>query len=400
MPAVSEDKKCEICNNSIRSGGLKCSKCNLTVHKKCFDVISKIFMAEKTNWTCKQCILQNQTESDRSPGSATSEDDPVSRVILLNENECLKREILVLTDLVNELKNVNLLQKEKLEIFASQSVSSSSSDKTKPLFADIVKTPSQINTNSDKQKSAILFVKTNNATESNLNILSEIKTKINPISLNVRIKNTKNIKNGVLINCEDRESLKNLKSSINANMSDRYVATEEKKLNPRLKICSVDIADITEDFVSNFIEQNNLHGNDFENSIKIITKLKYKDNLHNLIIEVSPAVRHQIIQKGFLYIGWRKCFVQDYFKVVRCFKCSKFGHIKKDCKFSTVVCPECSGSHELKDCQAQVKKCINCTNYNFRHKSEISTDHSARDSSCHVYKLFLQQTKSKTEHAC
>jgi hypothetical protein len=89
-----------------------------------------------------------------------------------------------------------------------------------------------------------------------------------------------------------------------------------------------------------------------------------KNNNRNLVVEASPETRKLIIQRK-LKIGWQLCNVQEYMKVNRCFKCSKFNHRAQECT-GEVICPLCTGKHKLKECTAQENdfKCINCITHN------------------------------------
>ena len=63
--------------------------------------------------------------------------------------------------------------------------------------------------------------------------------------------------------------------------------------------------------------------------------------------------------------GWQRCKVADYVKVVRCFKCSKYGHQAQVCK-GEETCPRCAGKYKVKDCtvsQGELK-CVNSMTHN------------------------------------
>ena len=62
----------------------------------------------------------------------------------------------------------------------------------------------------------------------------------------------------------------------------------------------------------------------------------------------------------------------------RCYKCNRYGHTAKLCK-NEITCAKCSNKHPTKECDSQIKKCINC-----------GSDHYCFDKSCPKYKeLFL-----------
>lgn len=187
--------------------------------------------------------------------------------------------------------------------------------------------------------------------------------------------------------------LNKLKSNLIDKVGDRYSIKEAKKYNPRLKVNNLEKGSFNStDFTKNLVVQNKLLCT--PEDIKIVTKQtwKYSDSV---VIEVLPSVRAQILRTGYLYVGWRRCAVSEHFSVTRCYKCSRYNHIKQDCK-AEIVCPICAGNHEFKDCRAQFKKCNNCISYNNSHKTNVPVDHTVRDNDCHVYKLVLANIMSKT----
>lgn len=146
--------------------------------------------------------------------------------------------------------------------------------------------------------------------------------------------------------------------------------------------------------LDNIIADNDLNVD--VNDIKIVTKLKYK-NVFDLVIEVNPGLFSVIINRSFLFVGWKKCGVKEHFNLLRCYKCCKFGHLKKDCKGSA-VCSKCSGSHEYKDCDVDSLICSNCKNFNEKLKVNFSVNHSANDPLCHFRKYKIDQLKSKINY--
>ena len=117
----------------------------------------------------------------------------------------------------------------------------------------------------------------------------------------------------------------------------------------------------------------------------ITAKFRYKTRKgnYNIVIEVGPHTRKQILQTK-LKIGWDICKVEDYVVPTRCYRCSRFNHKHSDCK-GEETCSHCAGKHKLKECTApgSEHKCINCTNYNRYHKNEkIGENHSALRKDC------------------
>lgn len=58
---------------------------------------------------------------------------------------------------------------------------------------------------------------------------------------------------------------------------------------------------------------------------------------------------------------WQICNVDDYLKVNRCYKCSKYNHRAIDCQGED-TCSLCVGNHSLSACKASERefRCVNC----------------------------------------
>lgn len=373
-------KKCELCGDNIRSGGVKCNKCSCCLHSKCFEQIAKVIKAERVNWSCKNCTSE----------SFNSASDIMDVKLLQLENESLKREISLLKKIVSDQDYINFLQKEKLNELSPISISTNMSTISKPTatisYSDAVKNI----INKDKQESTVLLVKSQN--KNNVEIQKQIKTKITSSDLcGINVNGTKAIRNGVLINCDNSDSMLKLKLKLSKELDNSYNIHEPKKLNPRIIVYGVDMNfELNSEFICDMTERNDIDCS--LDDFKFITALKRTRTSNanvNVVLEVSPRVRRQIINKGYLYIGWSRCGVADYCIVPRCFKCSRYSHQKSTCRNET-TCPQCAGPHELQDCQSEVFNCINCVEYNKLHKANLPTNHAVRDVSCSVHKLKLE----------
>lgn len=241
----------------------------------------------------------------------------------------------------------------------------------------------------------MLFIK---SSDLKINVINEIKNNVNPRELDISVNGAKPIKGGMLVNCEDINSLNKLKSAVINKFGSKFSVSEQKKFNPRLLIKNVNKNMTDNDNIVQEICGNNIFENLEQVDIKIVTKIVRKYS-QNLVIEVSPSTRKLIMSKGYLFIGWEKYYVEDYMRVLRCYRCQRYGHMRKDCQTSVpVCCPVCTENHEQKECLAANKKCNNCVLYNSKNKSELPTDHACYDSCCPVYKYQLDLLKSKTNY--
>ena len=119
---------------------------------------------------------------------------------------------------------------------------------------------------------------------------------------------------------------------------------------------------------------------------------KDKRKANNLVIEVNAKTRMKFLGKK-MKLGWNMCNVDDYIKINRCYKCSKFKHRAQDCK-GELTCPICAENNTLRECKATKDqyKCTNCTNFNkYSQKSPVNAKHFSLDNSCSFYQNMLRR---------
>ena len=137
---------------------------------------------------------------------------------------------------------------------------------------------------------------------------------------------------------------------------------KHKLRKPRIIIYNVS-EEITTENVAAIIKAQNpdilTNGEDIEE------KFRYKTSkgLHNIVMEVGPQIRKQILQSK-LKIGWEICNVADYLIPTRCYKFSRYNYKHNEYK-GEEACPHCAGKHEMKERTAEARehKCINCVTY-------------------------------------
>ncbi|CAH1099597.1 unnamed protein product [Psylliodes chrysocephalus] len=383
------DKKCRYCGKLVSTNDIKCinPKCDITIHIKCADAILRVVDFDKNCFRCRKCLEEYNCEL-KSKGKCESNSDTM---LLNKEIECLTREKQILEKYVNELEYLNAILKSKVPVSATSLSQTSSflpqSDKNVKSYSAAAK----IKVNSD----SVLLVRSMNQNIKNIQVEADIKSKVNPRAANANVVGTKLIKNGILINCSDSASLDNLKKCINSKVGKAYTVTEPKKFKPRLMIHNVSSSSVEQpNLINEIIEANQL--NVTTNDLKIITKMKYKD-VFNVVLETSAELFHDITNKGFLYVGWVKCYVKEHFSLTKCFKCCKFGHHKTDCH-SEITCPKCSGPHEKNACTSESLCCNNCKLFNSRFKLNVSTDHSTNSPNCSYLLNRIDNLKSRTDY--
>lgn len=160
--------------------------------------------------------------------------------------------------------------------------------------------------------------------------------------------------------------------------------------NPRLIIHDVPIELNAKDVVDCVINQNL---SDYkQDTIKAVYMFPLRENKksRSCVIEVAPEYRKSLMSKGRVYINWRSCRIADHVSILQCFKCLKFGHIKRDC-LGVATCGHCSGPHESEACTNKDSLCCkNCVTSDFE-----SVAHSAFDKAkCSVLRKHIDRAVS------
>lgn len=86
----------------------------------------------------------------------------------------------------------------------------------------------------------------------------------------------------------------------------------DNKRNPRLKIKNVQ-CDIDRDnsILENITSLNDVNVYD-SSDFKIVTTLKLKSNNRNVVVEVTPEIRKQLLDKAFVWVGLKKCMMSVF----------------------------------------------------------------------------------------
>ena len=148
--------------------------------------------------------------------------------------------------------------------------------------------------------------------------------------------------------------------------------------------------------IKSLTEQNEIGVTD--NSIFTVhSKYKQKGKIDkgNNILTVNATLRNKICQQGKLNIGWRRCVAHEFFTVVRCFKCARYGHVAAKCE-NNVTCFNCGNSHKTSEYSSNSLKCINCVDTNIRLKKSLQTNHAGIDPNCPCYQRIRNLEERKT----
>ncbi|GBO11479.1 hypothetical protein AVEN_134500-2 [Araneus ventricosus] len=231
-------------------------------------------------------------------------------------------------------------------------------------FAEVVKDERRIHRSRsrprDKKNTVLIYSK--DETDSN-KVKDKVQNVINPSKLKIGIRNVKNIKKGILIECNNDEEIKRLTDEIERNeiLKDTCEIRQPTKLNPKIIIYRVsEDMDVKEGLVK--LKEQNL---ELEEAVLTHEYLQKTRNGTNWIISIDPKSFFKILKTGKINYGWQRHSVREYLKVKQCFKCYKFGHLAKVCRNITddkVLCSKCGQEgHKYRECRNEAK-CLNCTN--------------------------------------
>lgn len=103
---------------------------------------------------------------------------------------------------------------------------------------------------------------------------------------------------------------------------------------------------------------------------------------HTAYIRTDKRTFDKIMFTGKLNILWDRVKCYENVNVLRCYKCSRFGHISEKCPSENFTCGRCCGDHDSKQCTESDFKCINCVVNNRELGLNLPVNHSAWDAKC------------------
>lgn len=142
-----------------------------------------------------------------------------------------------------------------------------------------------------------------------------------------------------------------------------FKVVENPKTEPRIIVHGVPSEMASEEIREELVAQNVDEGCADQLRVVYVFPVRDKRRTKSCIIEVSPAVRKQLMEKARIYLRFSSCPFSDYIRVLQCFRCLAFGHLAANCK-GTAACGHCASQHETRDCtnREDTPACWNCQN--------------------------------------
>jgi len=74
-----------------------------------------------------------------------------------------------------------------------------------------------------------------------------------------------------------------------------------------------------------------------------------------VIAEMDAKTHDVMLEERRMKIGWNICRVQNYIRILRCFKCCGYYHFARDRK-KEIACGQCADKHASRECKDKTKK--------------------------------------------
>jgi hypothetical protein len=224
-------------------------------------------------------------------------------------------------------------------------------------------------------------------------IKNQLKRNINPTDIKVGITAIRTVRERrTLIEMGSEEEMNTLSPEIDTKLGERLEITRHRLRKPRLITYNVP-EEITTQNVATIIKAQNPKIQSNGEGIEAKYKFKDRKGRHNIVMDVGPQIRLQILQIK-LKIGWEICNVSDCLAPTRCYKCSRYNHKHYECK-GEETCPRRTGKHKMKECTAAASEqksnnCITCNRYN--KKERTNENHSAPNKNCPSLQTVIAST--------
>lgn len=199
----------------------------------------------------------------------------------------------------------------------------------------------------------------------------------------------------IVIECKSVSGCNSLLKDATAKLGDNYVVTIPSKRPTKVRVIGMSENLSSEQLKNKIFAQNpDLFNND--SALDIVSTFKTKDSFGAKLI-VDPDTFRKMMDESRLRIGWDICHVFEAFDVIRCFNCSDYHHLSKNCT-SKKRCPKCSGEHILSECTSTVESCCNCSDTAKSLRLDLDTNHSAMSSECPVYLRKVNAQRQRTNY--
>ncbi|XP_023243208.1 uncharacterized protein LOC111641289 [Centruroides sculpturatus] len=186
------------------------------------------------------------------------------------------------------------------------------------------------------------------------------------------------------------------------NKIDNLTARIPKKLLPKMAIYNIP-ADLNKDTIIEAIfDQNDAITFQYQGDKEmykrdISAKFKWgkRPDSKHWVFEVTPKLRKIMNRQRKVNIGWVRCNMEEYYSIIQCYKCCRYGHFAKECRSEHSYCNYYGEDHRYSDCKnkATAPSCINC----IKAKAPTSA-HKADNNTCTERGKIIKNIITKTNY--
>ncbi|XP_058836279.1 uncharacterized protein LOC131692909 [Topomyia yanbarensis] len=227
----------------------------------------------------------------------------------------------------------------------------------------------------------------------------DIREKLDPIVFDV--KEVYYRENGeATIRCGSNELALKMAHDAKNKFSEVYVIENLKPLKPRFKIIGLSDEIPENEIIAKMKQQNHLPETADLKVIRV-QKSKRTENTRVVVFESDPSTFYCLMKAQRVNIGWDRCRIFEVVDVMRCYRCSEYGHKAATCK-NLVCCPKCAEEHPINECSSDFERCVNCQLFNS--EQELDADkldfiHPSWSSECPLYQKRLKKAKLRIDYS-
>ena len=239
----------------------------------------------------------------------------------------------------------------------------------------------------------VLFVHPNEGEHlTSKQVWERVTNTVDPMRDGLAIRGTRNLASGgILISAESEPDIAKLETKLGAADSNANLSVSRPvKRNPKIIIFGIDPTLEKEKLTEALCSQNDALN---EASLELITEFQGKQG-RTAIVSVDQKSIERLTGMRRLNIGWTRADFRPSTKPVLCYKCLKYGHVKKFCR-SSALCGNCgTAGHEQKECTGNLS-CPNCTHANLRSpfRKPLATDHKVGSRECPIHLREVERLK-------
>lgn len=240
----------------------------------------------------------------------------------------------------------------------------------------------------------VVVIKPKNVKQPNETTKKDLIENMSPTSS--KFCGVRNVSNGGLaIECESVVGSNILLKDASNKLGENYVVTIPSKRPTKVRIIGMSEQISSEKILEKIVAQNPeiFH---FGYSVEVVSTFKVKDRFGAKLVVDSDSF-DRLIASSKLRLGWDICRVHEAFDLVRCYNCSGYHHLSKNCT-AKKQCPKCAGEHTLIECESSIEKCCNCAEAAKSLNLVLRTDHSALSSDCPVYIRKINSQRRRTNY--